>query len=309
MLAHLQVNFTFPSVILEHSSLIIDVTCQSGALSVAFSSEQASQSAIGYWTSNPPVQLVTHSAGCGDLATGGRAYYLAESVRLVGSTIIVSGHQVGIEEAIVDVDLVWGKNSPSQQGSNGGTSASSSSPAKGSAAGTTPPSTSNGYGFGTASSGDITTQSAQSSAYGTTPSPTLDSYDGGTTPSIASTDSLLPSSSNSQASDGKSPSESASPAAPTTPKSPSSPMSSSPCGILTTSVINGLPAATCGPNFDQRLDDALGYYPVDDAHLNETLANLAPGTSYNDIAKRDLFKRWSIGSVFHAVASVRFLLI
>lgn len=60
--------------------------------------------------------------------------------------------------------------------------------------------------------------------------------------------------------------------------------------------------------FDQNLDDALGYYNVDDDHLTDTLASLAPGTLSTDAeTKRSLQllgKRWSLGGVFRSVASV-----
>jgi hypothetical protein len=58
-----------------------------------------------------------------------------------------------------------------------------------------------------------------------------------------------------------------------------------------------MPAATCGPTFDQILDDALGYYSFDDDNFADTWAVIAPGASldpfYNpgDLTSPPLNKR------------------
>lgn len=51
------------------------------------------------------------------------------------------------------------------------------------------------------------------------------------------------------------------------------------CGTPNATQINSLPAMACGADFDQALDDYLGYYPVDDADVASTELALAPGIS------------------------------
>ena len=241
----MQVNFTVPSVVLEHSSLIVDVTCQAGGLAIAFSSQEAAHSALGIWTKHPGIQLVTHTDGCGNSASGQRVYYLTETIRLSGSTIIVSGREVHIEQALVDVTLVWGAYVPP----NGGTSHA-----------------------GASSMGDSSVYSCN----------VLANYSEGSSnihPQGSPTSTSVPIAS-----------------------------STSECSNPGASVIDGLPASACGSDFDQNLDDALGYYNVDDNHFTDSLAILAPGTAYADEAtKRSLHlldKRWSIGGVFKSVVNV-----
>ncbi|KAL9036648.1 MAG: hypothetical protein Q9214_006041 [Letrouitia sp. 1 TL-2023] len=223
MVAHMRVNFTVPSVILEHTSLVIDVTCRAGGLAISLASQEVSQQVLQTWTKDPHIQLVTHTASCGDSPSGQRIYFLAETVRLSGSNIIASGHQVNTEQALVDVELVWGVHTP-----------------------------------------DGSTNSGPSSAFTVTPT-----------------------------------------------SSTSPPAPSVPCGTPTSSLINGLPAAACGPDFDRNLDDALGYYNVDDAHFSDSLTSMAPATAYDstgdivDTGKRSLVlleKRWSLFGAIKSVA-------
>lgn len=122
MLAHMQVNFTIPTVVLEHSSLITAITCISQGLSIEFTSQQVSQAALADWSKSPPIQLVTHSTDCGGGTTGGRVYYLVEKAQISGpSTIIASGYQVSIDQALVDVQLVWGNHVPSNNNNGNAT--------------------------------------------------------------------------------------------------------------------------------------------------------------------------------------------
>ncbi|KAH8125019.1 hypothetical protein LI328DRAFT_156029 [Trichoderma asperelloides] len=72
--------------------------------------------------------------------------------------------------------------------------------------------------------------------------------------------------------------------------------------------IDGLPAIYCGPDFDERLDDYLGYYSGDENDLN---AALAPGVtppspsttdSQNTLQRRRCFF-CSVSKIFHSVVS------
>ena len=231
--AHLHVNFTFPSVVLEHSSLIVGITCESGSLSISLASQEASQQALSSWSA-PSVVLVTHSTDCGNSRAGQRIYYLVESVKLAQNTVTVSGHPIDLDQALVDVEVIWGAYSPS------GSPVASSS----------------------VSAGPL----GSSTASPTSGAP-LNSFAASSTSSASTIES------------------------------------GSPCGTPPSSTMSGIPFAPCGPDFDQTLDDALGYYNVDDEHFPASFAAMAPGASYDssidttgNSPKRSLnllVKRWS----------------
>ncbi|KAK1241927.1 hypothetical protein MKX07_007750 [Trichoderma sp. CBMAI-0711] len=63
------------------------------------------------------------------------------------------------------------------------------------------------------------------------------------------------------------------------------------CTVPDTSEVRGLPAIYCGPDFDLRLNNKLGYYSVEDADLDATFAAVIPGVSASDIESRGLDRR------------------
>ncbi|KAL8692316.1 MAG: hypothetical protein Q9218_002633 [Villophora microphyllina] len=260
MVAHLRVNFTFPAVVLEHSSLVVDVKCNPGDLEIVLSSQEASQHALDSWSSGSII-LVTHTSGCGSSVDGQRIYYLVESVKLTESTITAGGHQIAIEEALIDAEVVWGNYVPA------GSSTVGHAPTSGSLGPTTAPIPTSGSGSPIASSGSSTANSNSN---------TFDAF--GTSSSEA-----LP--------------------------APTSITSAVPCGSPSASTLNGLPAAPCEDAFDLSLDNALGYYSVDNEHFAATFADIAPGAAYSDsgnsTTKRSfhgLQKRWGISSVVSSVS-------
>ncbi|KAH6607652.1 hypothetical protein Trco_003965 [Trichoderma cornu-damae] len=58
------------------------------------------------------------------------------------------------------------------------------------------------------------------------------------------------------------------------------------CTAPSAANIRGLPAVYCGPDFDQRLDNQLGYCSVADEDLDATLAAVIPGVQDDDILER-----------------------
>ncbi|KAJ5934395.1 hypothetical protein N7466_003942 [Penicillium verhagenii] len=66
------------------------------------------------------------------------------------------------------------------------------------------------------------------------------------------------------------------------------------CTSPTSSTIDGLPAISCGTDFDENLDDALGYYSVaTEADADATLLDLAPGSSTTTISRVMRRSFWS----------------
>ncbi|KAL7815568.1 hypothetical protein V8C26DRAFT_126624 [Trichoderma gracile] len=63
------------------------------------------------------------------------------------------------------------------------------------------------------------------------------------------------------------------------------------CTVPETSEVHGLPAIYCGPDFDLRLNNKLGYYSADDADIDATLAAIIPGVQASDVQTRALLER------------------
>ncbi|KAK6069222.1 hypothetical protein SCUP515_09105 [Seiridium cupressi] len=80
---------------------------------------------------------------------------------------------------------------------------------------------------------------------------------------------------------------------------------SSTCSSPPASVISGLPAASCGNDFDSALDAALGYYSADETDIDSVMAQIAPGTQ-TTLSKRGFFSfvKKAISSVKAAVKAV-----
>ncbi|RFU77285.1 hypothetical protein TARUN_4961 [Trichoderma arundinaceum] len=76
------------------------------------------------------------------------------------------------------------------------------------------------------------------------------------------------------------------------------------CTSPSASNVHGLPAIYCGPDFDYRLDNQLGYYSVADEDFNATLAAVMPGVDHDALESRGLNRRWSLSGAFHAVVNM-----
>ncbi|KAL6859497.1 hypothetical protein J3F83DRAFT_763284 [Trichoderma novae-zelandiae] len=63
------------------------------------------------------------------------------------------------------------------------------------------------------------------------------------------------------------------------------------CTVPDTTEVQGLPAIYCGPDFDLRLDNKLGYYSAEDADIDATLAAVMPGVQASDVERRALLER------------------
>ncbi|KAL2128665.1 hypothetical protein VTI74DRAFT_8854 [Chaetomium olivicolor] len=70
------------------------------------------------------------------------------------------------------------------------------------------------------------------------------------------------------------------------------------CGSPSADTLHGLPAVACGADFDKTLDDKLGYYSSSNGDVQAVLDLAAPT---DGAAMR---RRWSLKSIFHAVAKV-----
>lgn len=118
--AHVTTNFTYPSVILEHSGLIDNVACRTLSsdasrveLNISFSNIEAYQSAKWNWTQHADLVLITYIPGCGLSASDQRAFWKADVVRFddIIQNVFATAHEIPLQESVSHMDLEWGMQS------------------------------------------------------------------------------------------------------------------------------------------------------------------------------------------------------
>ncbi|KAL6719024.1 hypothetical protein ACLMJK_003259 [Lecanora helva] len=120
--AHLSASLTNPAVILDHSDYIKSVQCLGKNLEIIFTDTEAYTYAQKAWASEHDFVLATYTEGCGT-STDQRTFWLID--HLVSGpcptciTAVVQ-KEIGVEDAVHGVDMVWGTYKPA------GTSASPS---------------------------------------------------------------------------------------------------------------------------------------------------------------------------------------
>jgi hypothetical protein len=107
--------------VLDHSSLIGVAAPDEGTLIVDFSSRAAFSHSQNEWTNSPNMIFVTYTEGCGGYHSGERCYFVAGSIEFDPFTLLVSirGAAVPLEDAIHDVNVVWGSSAYEDQDDSG----------------------------------------------------------------------------------------------------------------------------------------------------------------------------------------------
>ncbi|KAI1389653.1 uncharacterized protein F4822DRAFT_442864 [Hypoxylon trugodes] len=122
-------RWTAPSVVLDHSSLVVSVSVTaSGDLLITFSDKYALEHASSTWT-HETIVFVTYTENCGDYELGQRCYFSANIVifDIETLTATATGQAKAIEELVTDVNLAWGSYGK-QPVAYGTASASTASP-------------------------------------------------------------------------------------------------------------------------------------------------------------------------------------
>ena len=211
LFAQLSTNFSYPSVVLEHSAYVLSITVEGNALLITFTNASIYDYAEQAWSAVPSFVLITYADGVGS-STEQRTFWLVQglSAGSAPNAILVQVEELAIEDAVGGIDMVWGTYTPA----NGTSSGADSSGGSGTTA----------SGYGSSSSGNGTS-SGNRTTTGT---------------------------------DGT-------------------------CGAPPSATIDGFPAAACGAaNFDELLDNAIGYLDFSSADLSATLQNFAPGLTDDD---------------------------
>ncbi|RDW56394.1 hypothetical protein BP5796_13216 [Coleophoma crateriformis] len=113
--ALLNANYSAVAVVLEHSAFVASVTCQSTALNVTFTTEEAFQVVQQSWSEPETFILVTHTFGCSEVPandTTSRTFFKIFGVAFSGLSAIVTALEVPFEEAINEVEMSWGTYNP-----------------------------------------------------------------------------------------------------------------------------------------------------------------------------------------------------
>jgi hypothetical protein len=117
MFASLSTKLHHNTVVLAHSALISNVSCQENGVLVHFSSEDAYSFAAKAWSAHPHFILITDTTDCAASAVSDdtRSYYLVDDIKAThGERSILAQvkQQLSVEEALDTVELKWGTYAP-----------------------------------------------------------------------------------------------------------------------------------------------------------------------------------------------------
>ena len=239
-----------PAVVLEHSEYISSVQCSAKGLRVTFKQKKPYQYAKKAWTAADTFMLVTYTNGCGS-SNDQRTFWQIDHLETDSSSLCITAvvqQELAVEDAMEGVDMIWGTYKPDATSSM----TFKTPPHPGPTGGYYPyhPKGYPPYG---------------GSSYG----PRSSSYHGPTYTTGYPGTATRPSSSG-----------------PTGGSSGNSSVTA--CGKPPAAQIDGFPTAECGSeDFDQQLDDAIGYLSFDDADYEASLRAFAPGLDKFDASENE----------------------
>ncbi|GLA65365.1 hypothetical protein AtubIFM56815_004397 [Aspergillus tubingensis] len=108
---HMVSNFNHPTVVLDHSVHISNVTCSTHGMNICFKSDEAKRQASEDWnTSQSPLILATYHPGCGDYMSGSRSYWNVSSITFQPGQRCARANvtELPLEQATKDFDLDFG---------------------------------------------------------------------------------------------------------------------------------------------------------------------------------------------------------
>ena len=113
LFGQLSTNFSYPSVVLEHSVYVQLTTLDGAGLLITFSSADAYVYAKESWSAIPTFVLVTYTEGIGN-SSDQRAFWLIQKI-IAGAyqnAILAEAKELAIENAISGIDMAWGTHTP-----------------------------------------------------------------------------------------------------------------------------------------------------------------------------------------------------
>ncbi|EMD00364.1 hypothetical protein BAUCODRAFT_28714 [Baudoinia panamericana UAMH 10762] len=305
MKARLALNHHYLTIALDHSAFVDNVVCSDNStITGSFTGSDAFTLAEQHWTGDDDLVFITSAPTCS--SDGQNAFFLASSASFnaAGQSFRIMAQKKSFQDVCAEMHLDFGYEEP-------GTSTSYAASTPSAAAATSlyaTSTTSTGLSAPTTSASLSETTSSPSSSVGSTPTSTNSNVPSSAAASSYSTlGSSVPSSTTASAPVS---------IATTGPAFSSGTEAATSQGTLTglggtltvasgsdqnasataidsappEATIDGLPAIAPGPDFDQRLDDLLGYYSQDVYDENTVLAEASGlGISARDLAKRGFF--------------------
>jgi hypothetical protein len=159
MFAQISTTTTYESVVLDHSSFIAGTSCSNDGILITFTSMEAFSFASNSWSvSSSGFVLVTYTDGCHGSSDEQRTFWLIDSLQLLADSLSILAlveREIAIENALHEVELIWGQWQP-VNGNNSINGNSSSTGSNSDTSGTSPSNnTANGSPCGNAPSAII----------------------------------------------------------------------------------------------------------------------------------------------------------
>lgn len=128
----MQVNFTYPTVILSHSSLLSDFNCYAPQpdrplftqLQMTINTLDAFNTVHSTWLGKNNLVLVTDGDGCSVTGNNSRSYYLGYASNVVWNDgngngyFTFFGDEILVQQGLANADLVWGTAVANATGAN-----------------------------------------------------------------------------------------------------------------------------------------------------------------------------------------------
>lgn len=120
--ASMNATFVHPAVVLEHSSLISNVTCTGSGMSIKMANQEALVHCQENWDSN---KLILATTACGADNDGQNAYFIVSGIDYDSSSLTAHCQviEVDIPDCMTNVELTWGSISPNSTVYGNGTTA------------------------------------------------------------------------------------------------------------------------------------------------------------------------------------------
>lgn len=106
----LSIDYMYPSIVLEHSIYITDISCGAGSLSGRFTEATPLIHASEEWPAQAPLLLITSAASCG-VEGAQNTFWLAETVTfdISAKTFVAPGKAVELADVFTNMDIDFGK--------------------------------------------------------------------------------------------------------------------------------------------------------------------------------------------------------
>lgn len=110
VVVRLNITYSYPSIVLDHSIWIKDVACEAGVLHGRFNTSYPFYYAKDTWPSDEEVLLITTAPTCSDDETGQNAFFLATTISFDDASLSFEalGQTVELKDVFAELDIDFG---------------------------------------------------------------------------------------------------------------------------------------------------------------------------------------------------------